>query len=122
VISLPPKQRKLGQEECKRIIKDLLLVDEMHNRGFIHFDLKPDNILIKPTGELVLCDGSLAATVAETKVERYFVRGTPGYMAPEVVNADPIVNPFAADMYAVGVILAFLRNCVSLSSLTSGLF
>lgn len=94
----------------------------MHNQGFIHFDLKPDNILIKPDGELVLCDGSLAATVAETRVEKYFMRGTPGYMAPEVVNADPIMNPLAAYMYAVGAILAFLRDHVSLSFLASDLF
>lgn len=115
VHSLPPERRRLGQEECRRITKELvILVDAMHKRGFVHFDLKPDNILITAEGDLVLCDSSLAATLSETKTEKYFLRGTRGYMSPEVVNADPIIYPFAADMYSIGIILTFLRDSVSI--------
>lgn len=112
---MPSHKRCIREEECKRIIKELiLLIDLIHDRGFVHFDLKPENILVNGYGRLILCDGSLAATLSEIKSDRFFMRGTPGYMYPEVANGEPLRYPYAPDMYAIGAILAWLRDVVNI--------
>jgi serine/threonine-protein kinase len=53
-----------------------------HDRGVIHRDLKPQNIMMNKRGEVVIMDFGLAAIVGE--LSGADVRsGTPAYMAPE---------------------------------------
>ena len=70
----------------------------VHDRGWVHGDLKPDNVLAEPgAGTVTLLDFGLAmATDGHTDL-----RGTPGFIAPEVLGQTSGVS-VRSDLYAVG--------------------
>ena len=62
---------------------DLTMALELvHSRGFLHRDVKPENVLIDEDGSLVLCDFDLAH--AKHGPECSTLLGTRSYLAPEV--------------------------------------
>lgn len=65
-------------------------VDAVHRAGIIHRDIKPTNVMVSSTGP-VLVDFGIAMGVGESHVTRTgLVMGTPGFIAPEVVEgAEP---------------------------------
>jgi serine/threonine protein kinase len=73
-----------------------------HDRGVIHRDLKPQNIMMNKRGEVVIMDFGLAAiagelTGAETR------NGTPAYMSPEQLKGTGVTSK--SDLYALGLVL-----------------
>lgn len=77
----------------------------VHAAGVVHRDLKPSNVLVTPDGP-VLIDFGIAQSVDETRVTSTgFVVGTPGYLAPELVDgAEP--TP-ATDWWGWAALLAY---------------
>lgn len=76
-------------------------VQALHERRLVHFDLKPSNIFLK--GDVArVGDYGLSKMMADGRQTLSFGRGTPQYMAPEMVRnrADE-----RADIYSLGVIL-----------------
>lgn len=59
----------------------------MHNRRIMHRDIKPENIMIRSSGSLspVIVDFGLA-TFADIDEYLFFRCGTPGYVAPEIIE------------------------------------
>jgi eukaryotic-like serine/threonine-protein kinase len=76
-------------------VVDVLLVfrmvanglDAMHQKGFVHCDIKPNNILFNPGGLIKLIDLGQSCKIG-TRKER--IQGTPDYIAPEQVRREPL--------------------------------
>jgi serine/threonine-protein kinase len=73
-----------------------------HDRGVIHRDLKPQNIMINKRGEVVIMDFGLAAIAGQLSGAEVSV-GTPAYMAPEQLKGAEVTA--RSDVYALGLVL-----------------
>jgi WD40 repeat protein/predicted Ser/Thr protein kinase len=86
-------------------------VQHAHEQGVIHRDLKPGNILVDEAGQPKVLDFGVArATDADLLTGAGLTQtgqllGTPRYMSPERLAADPAAIDHRADVYALGVIL-----------------
>jgi serine/threonine-protein kinase len=75
-----------------------------HERGFIHRDVKPSNIIVTPDGKAVLTDFGLARALEWASLTgSKGPLGTPGYIPPEIWEGKKAT--LAADVYSFGVIL-----------------
>jgi WD40 repeat protein/serine/threonine protein kinase len=86
------------------IVKLARTVHYAHQRGVLHRDIKPGNILLDENGEPHLTDFGLARLVEkESTVTRTMeVLGTPSYMAPEQAAGQTEQLTVAADVYGLG--------------------
>jgi predicted Ser/Thr protein kinase len=73
-----------------------------HDRGVIHRDLKPQNIMMNKRGEVVIMDFGLAA-VAQQLSGAEAQNGTPAYMAPEQLKGSEVTAK--SDIYSLGLVL-----------------
>ncbi len=75
-----------------------------HDRGIIHRDIKPQNVLLTASGEAKVSDFGIArAASAKTMTQTNSLLGTLAYMSPEQVRGER-VGP-ASDLYSLGVVL-----------------
>ncbi len=75
-----------------------------HANGFIHRDIKPQNIMVTPDGQAKLTDfGIVRVMEAAGLTNSGIVLGTADYLAPEQARGDPL-SP-ASDLYSLGVVL-----------------
>ena len=100
------REGELPVGEVVRLLRDV--VDALacaHERGVVHRDIKPDNVLLSRHHALVT-DFGVAKALSEATGRNSLTSagvalGTPAYMAPEQATADPHVD-HRADIYAVG--------------------
>ena len=89
------------------IAKDLLKgLEYTHNKGIIHNDIKPENIMIDTTNTPRIVDYGLSCTVVGTNQWGKYCQsngGTPDYVAPEYLEHD--IRLSASDLWALGVTL-----------------
>jgi serine/threonine protein kinase len=77
-----------------------------HQRGVLHRDVKPENVLFNQEGMPKLADFGIAKVLGDgagTRTATGMIMGTPAYMAPEQGSGEP-VSP-ATDVYAIGAML-----------------
>ena len=79
---------------------------KIHQQGIIHRDIKPENILIANHGVIKITDFGIAIHYQPPPLksnEKPIIIGTTKYMAPEVVQRQPI--DYTVDVYALGILL-----------------
>lgn len=94
----------LSISEVLRLTKEISsALDHMHDRGYVHLDLKPDNILFRKDGAAVLLDFGIAMTIAAAQKTNTSgsVAGTPQYMSPEQAQGKPLDG--RSDIYSLGI-------------------
>ncbi len=81
-----------------------------HNKGFIHRDIKPDNIMFRTDGTPVILDFGIARILESTTqlTRSGMAMGTPRYMSPEQLNAKHVDG--RSDIYSLGVVLFEMLN------------
>jgi len=76
----------------------------LHRAGFVHGDVKPENIRLINSGTAILVDLGFAHRPGENAemMASGFVMGTANYLSPELCNTDPSDDP-ASDVFSLGV-------------------
>ncbi|XP_061577791.1 death-associated protein kinase 2 isoform X2 [Cololabis saira] len=109
------RKESLSEEEATQFIKQILDgVQYLHSKRIAHFDLKPENIMLLDRNmrlpRIKLIDFGLAHQI-EAGADFKNIFGTPEFVAPEVVNYEPL--GLEADMWSIGVITYILLSGAS---------
>ncbi|XP_041829700.1 serine/threonine kinase 17a like [Melanotaenia boesemani] len=93
------------EKDVIRLAKQILNgVAFLHRNNVVHLDLKPQNILLtsaRPLGDIRIVDFGLSRHM-DNITEVREILGTPEYVAPEILNYEPIST--ATDMWSIGVL------------------
>ena len=96
--------RNLGEQEVRKIAQQLVqALYYLHSHRIIHRDMKPQNILISANGIVKLCDFGFARSMSTNTIVLTSIKGTPLYMAPELVQELPYNH--TVDLWSLGVII-----------------
>lgn len=104
------RARLSNREAAELLVKVARAVHHAHQRGILHRDLKPGNILLDVRGEPHVSDFGLARTLAGPSdvTVSGAVLGSPSFMPPEQAAGKNEELTTAADVYGLGAILYFL--------------
>jgi len=95
--------RPLKSQVAVAVIAQLCdILGVIHDRHFVHRDVKPENIIITLRGEVLLLDLGIAV-VAESEITSGDVFGTPGYAPYEQIRGSSVTA--RTDIYALGCLL-----------------
>jgi len=92
----------------QRIVTETALaLDHMHARGWVHRDVKPDNILAAEDGQVKLIDLAIAAKssgfLGKLLGSKTPAQGSPSYMSPEQIRGEPL--DARSDIYSFGCVI-----------------
>nr|CCA20871.1 protein kinase putative [Albugo laibachii Nc14] len=98
------EDRFLPESVIQKISIQLLqALKVLHTHKIIHRDMKPQNILIGANEQIKLCDFGFARALQHDHSVLHSIKGTPLYMAPELVQEKPY--NYTVDLWSLGVIL-----------------
>ncbi len=82
------------------LIDSALALEHVHEKGYMHLDFKPENLVVTRNGSVRLVDFDLARPRPEFPEKLGATPGTPAYMAPEQLLREPVDH--RADIFAFG--------------------
>ena len=95
------RYRTFSEEQTRFFIACMVhALSYIHENNVIHRDIKPENLVLDDKGYLHITDFGIAKENSEDNSNE--TSGTPGYMAPEVINGKS--HSFSVDYFAIGVI------------------
>ncbi|MBB5037695.1 protein kinase domain-containing protein [Prosthecobacter dejongeii] len=100
-------QRENPRAIAAVVAKIARAVAHAHERGVLHCDIKPSNVLWDPRGEPLVTDFGLAKLLDLTEPAMTYtaIVGSPSYMAPEQVDQKAGIITTATDVYGIGALL-----------------
>ncbi|CAI6340736.1 unnamed protein product [Periconia digitata] len=104
-------KQKLTEAETRKLFLQLFsALDFMHESGWVHRDIKPENVMLADKElSIKLADFNLATKVRDTPLTEGLCTtlcGTPGYVAPEVIqNSESRKYSYAVDVWSAGVVM-----------------
>lgn len=105
--SMLKREGKLSVEQSAKVIQQTALgLSTAHDRGVIHRDIKPGNLMINSRGAIKIADFGIALSNHDLSKKLTttgeFV-GTPGYLSPEVCLGKPVDQ--RSDIFSLGIVM-----------------
>ncbi len=99
------EEGRIPAQEAVLLVRQVALgLAFAHERGIVHRDIKPDNILLdSATGRAVIADFGVAHVTSSELTRTGEVLGTPYFMSPEQVLGNPLDG--RSDLFSLGVVL-----------------
>lgn len=95
--------KKCDKKTAKNIVRSVCSALEiLHRYGFVHRDVKPENIIVEKSGRIVLIDFNAARSIKLARKDTV-IMGTVGYAAPEQLGITQ--SDTRTDIYSVGILL-----------------
>lgn len=85
-------------------------LDFVHSRGIVHLDLKPGNIFLSLSDEVLIMDFGISVLLEEQSIISGKAFGTPYFMSPEQINCSYL--DARSDIYSVGIVLYIMLTGV----------
>lgn len=98
---------KLPYSAALRVSRQLCEgLESVHQLGILHRDIKAENVILEPNGNLKLMDFGIARTIKKSiidKLDEGLFVGTPSYASPEQVRGEEL--GVASDIYSLGILM-----------------
>lgn len=100
---LVARQGPLPRDTVQAILGQIVAgLQAVHDYGIVHLDLKPENVLIEPSGQVAIADFGLCQILGQDSAKE-FIQGTPAYMPPEQLSGHSVDR--RGDWYATGCLV-----------------
>lgn len=97
------KRYLLAESHIAYVLREVLKgLWGMHSRGWMHRDIKSDNVLVSSDGDVKLGDFEYTAVLTAASPKRRTVCGTAWWMAPETVRSS--YYDYGADVWSIGIL------------------
>ena len=104
--------KKFSEKIIQKYTKEMLEgLEYLHAHSIIHRDIKGGNILVDRNGICKLSDFGVSKKIKDDldKTNSYSIKGTPNYMAPEIVKNNDIITRFS-DIWSLGCTVIEMIN------------